>query len=74
MKEYEMLVLVLLSFLESCKKEQLESLKTIDYSQFGLIHTNFCLDECKILKRAAKYYRNFNPNPQVSDLIVKYFS
>lgn len=74
MGEYEMLVLILISFLESCKKEHLESLKIIDYSQFGSIHTKFGLDECKILKRAAKYYRNFNSNPQISDLIVKYFS
>ena len=69
-----MMASVLVSFMQSCKKEQLESLKTIDSSQFGFIHSNFCLDECKILKRAAKYYKNFNSNPQVSDLIVKYFS
>ncbi|RNA42256.1 hypothetical protein BpHYR1_021204 [Brachionus plicatilis] len=74
MEEYEIMILILLSFLESCKKEHLEFLKTIDYSQFGSIHSKFGLDECKILKRAAKYYRSFNQNPQISELIVKYFS
>ena len=69
-----MLIYVLLSFLESCKEDQLNILKTIQVKDFSSINTKFALDEFKIIKRTTKYYRCFNPNHIVSDLIVKYFS
>ncbi|CAF0876339.1 unnamed protein product [Brachionus calyciflorus] len=74
MGEYEMLVCVLLSFLESCKEEQLKCMKTLQNTEFNSIKSKFSLDESKILKRTTKYYRNFHTNPLLCDLIVKYFN
>ena len=73
MEEYDLTVLVLVAFLESCKEEHLMYLKNSTYSNIN-VAKKFGLDEAKIFKKAIKSYRTPNSNPAISNMIVNYFN
>jgi hypothetical protein len=68
-EETEMLVFILISFLENCKEEQLKQIMNV--TKFSKLVS---LDEAKILKNAVKYYKAFHANTQLSSLILNYFN
>lgn len=73
MKEYELIALTLVGFLESCKEEQLKMMSNIKYQNIN-VSQNFGLDEAKILRKAIKLYRTHNSNPTISTMITSYLN
>ena len=65
MDECDMLVFILISFLENCKEEHIKNPKHKTFLKCGL-------DETKILKTALKHYAKHHTN--VSNLILNYFN
>lgn len=68
MEETEILVFILISFLESCKDEQLKLVSDPNFT------TLVSIDEAKLLKNAMKNYKGFHSNTQLTNLILNYFN
>ena len=74
MGECDLLVFMLMSFLENCKEEHLKLFRNFQYSNLKQIQ-KIGLDESKVLKKATKYYKNLHPvNPSITNLIHNYFN
>jgi hypothetical protein len=70
--ENDLMICTLVSFFENCKEDHLKQLKNMNFLKINIIQ-KFGLDEAKILKGAAKYYKNFHSNTLTSQLIINYF-
>jgi hypothetical protein len=67
------MILTLISFMENCKEDHLIKIKSLDILKINTIQ-KFGLDEAKILKTAAKYYKSLHSNSLTSQLIVNYIN
>ena len=72
--ENDLMILTLISFMENCKEDHLMKIKNLDIFKMTNTIQKFGLDEAKILKTAAKYYKNLHPNSSTSQLIVNYIN
>lgn len=73
MEETEMLVFTLISFIESCKEEQLKLINQVDFKTIPRIKL-LVVDECKILKTTVKYYKSCHSSPSLPTSILNYLN
>lgn len=66
--ETDILVYILISFIETTRGEQLKHFKN------HWLPTNINIDETKILKNSLKYYKKTHSNTQLINSILCYFN